>query len=55
MFLCQKKSCLCESQIFGFSFDKINAAMINVVQKINEKQINTKKDKIAMVTILCNT
>ena len=29
--------------------------MINVMQKINEKQINTKKDKIAMVTILCNT
>ena len=29
--------------------------MINVVQKINEKQINAKKDKIAMVPVLCNT
>ena len=29
--------------------------MINVVQKIDEKQINAKKDKIAMVPILCNT
>ena len=29
--------------------------MINVAQKINEKQINAKKDKIAMVPVLCNT